>query len=134
LYDFSATTGPNAPIFNCSIDNGIPISVNASTSQLTRHSLLISESNLADRLHTLSMSVVNFNGVVWFFDYVIFTPSFDATASSLAGAQYFFDDTDPQIVYSGSWSIGDGTMEDMQNTLHTALSLNSSASLSFDGA
>ena len=79
------------------------------------------------------MSVVYFNPLVWFLDYIIFTPSHVDTASSLAGAQYFFDDTDPQITYSGPWSIGDGTMEDMQNTLHTALSLNSSASLSFNG-
>jgi len=83
-------------------------------------------------LHTLNISLADSSGMAWYLDYFIYTPS-APSSESLKGAQFFFDDVDPAFQYSGAWSTSDGTQEDMQATLHTALTLNSSVSLLFTG-
>jgi hypothetical protein len=70
----------------------------------------------------------------WFLDYILYTPSAATSLESLEGAQFFFDDADPAFQYSGSWSTDGSTQEDMQYTLHTPLTLDSSVSLQFPGA
>jgi hypothetical protein len=45
----------------------------------------------------------------------------------------FYDDTDTAFVYSGPWSTGNGSIGDMNQTLHGASSLNSSVELTFNG-
>jgi hypothetical protein len=69
-----------------------------------------------------------------FLDYIIYTPSSGSSAGGNVGQLFFFDDTDPAFQYQGSWSTGDGTEQDMQSTLHGALSPQSSVSLQFTGA
>jgi hypothetical protein len=69
-----------------------------------------------------------------FLDYIIYTPSNGSSAGGNDGQLFFFDDTDPAFQYQGPWSTGDGTEQDMQSTLHGALSPQSSVSLQFTGA
>jgi len=130
------TAGPGGPSLNCSVDGGTPVNVNASTTsdQPGFHTELYSATNLTAGPHTLNLSLTNSASLTdWCLDYFIYTPSTPVSSESIKGARSFFDDVDPAFQYSGPWSTGDGTPEDMQGTLHGALALNSSVSLKFTG-
>ena len=78
--------------------------------------------------HTLNLKVTSLESGALsniFLDYMI------VTQSTVPGPT-FYDDTDSAFMYSGSWSTGDGTQDDMMQTLHGA-DLNSSVSLTFTG-
>ena len=64
------------------------------------------------------------------FDYMIVTQPLKAT---VVQGPNFYDDTDPAFVYSGPWTTGNGSMGDMNQTVHGASSLNSSVELTFNG-
>jgi hypothetical protein len=129
------TLDATGPTCEYTIDGGPPtISQMSSTvAGSQHHTQFYSMTNLVDGAHTLNITIAQMNvSLSWYLDYIIYTPSADASTSSL-GETFFFDDTDDAFQYSGSWSTGDGTEEDMQDTLHGALSLNSSVSLQFTG-
>ena len=79
--------------------------------------------------HTLNLNVTSIVGSTLlsntYLDYMIVT-------QSTVQAPKFYDDTNLAFVYSGSWSTGEATEEDMMQTLHGA-NLNSSVSLTFTG-
>jgi hypothetical protein len=79
--------------------------------------------------HTLNLNVTSIVGSKLlsntYIDYMIVT-------QSSVQAPKFYDDTNTAFVYSGSWSTGDGTQDDMMQTLHSA-DLNSSVNLTFTG-
>jgi hypothetical protein len=89
-----------------------------------------------DRDHTLFIYVTavgNDDGLGYpnmHFDYMIVTQPVKAT---VVQGPNFYDDTDPAFVYSGPWSTGNGSMGDMNQTVHGSSSLNSSVELTFNG-
>jgi hypothetical protein len=93
------------------------------------HTQIYSATNLTNGPdHTLNLNVTSIGSTLLsntYLDYMI------VTQSTVQGPT-LYDDTDQAFVYSGSWSTGDGTQDDMMQTLHGA-DLNSSVSLTFTG-
>jgi hypothetical protein len=100
------------------------------------HCNLYNATNLTDDTeHTLFLNVNPIgNGNLAYpniqLDYMIVT---QPVAAAVVQGPNFFDDTDPAFKYSGPWSTGNGSAADMMQTLHSALSLNSSVELTFNG-
>ncbi|KAJ7682922.1 hypothetical protein B0H17DRAFT_1205528 [Mycena rosella] len=75
---------------------------------------------LIDGPHTLTYTLASCSssgdaaGYVWF-DYILYTPSANASTNGLV---YFVDDNDPQIIYSGDWTAETGNDEDFGLTSH----------------
>ena len=105
--------------------------VNSSTAPRYHQQFFVSPP-LSDNDHTLvvtQQTSVSPHANV-FMDYFLYTPS---GTSSLEGKTLFFDDTNAALNYSGTWSSGDGTNQDLQSTLHCATSSGSSVFLDFIG-
>lgn len=92
------------------------------------HELFFSSPNLSNGSHTLSITQYSTWEVS--IDYFLVIPSSDADVS---GETLFYDDASPAIVYSGSWSSTAGTSQDLQGTLHGAITSGSTATLKFNG-
>jgi hypothetical protein len=87
--------------------------------------------NVTDGPHTLIVSASAGDNANFYLDYFIIIQS--AGTSVDQGALLFYDDTDPAFQYSGSWSTGNVSPNNMQSTAHGANALNASATLNFTG-
>jgi hypothetical protein len=135
-----ATLGQGGHSLNCSFDvdgANIDTLIGQANTNATAYHTEVYSANFPDGSHTLHMNVTSFGPSTSFWadlylDYILYTPSpsIDPPEQQL----WSFDDVDPAFNYSGPWSTADGTVQDFQSTLHRALSLNSSASLQFNGA
>ena len=135
-----ATAGDNTTC-QFTIDGGNAVNfVNPTALPSAQYHTQFYSASFDDGAHTLLMNITRANATMippkadLFLDYIIYTPSIGSSACGNDGQLFFFDDTDPAFRYQGPWSTGDGTEEDMQSTLHGALSLQSSVSLQFTGA
>lgn len=98
------------------------------------HRTLFNDTSLADGAHTLSVVIhPTGNASNMFFDYITYTPSANL---SLKEGYYFYDDTHPSLMYTGTWYASDpsapGAYENFYNTTHVA-SAGSTMTFEFNG-